>query len=821
MRKYDVNGFSLIPASGTFRDLIKELDHIIGHLKCRIVHLLPINPTPTTYGRMGRFGSPYASLDFTGINPELAEFDRNATPLDQFIELASAIHQRDGKLFIDIAINHTGWAAKLHETNPDWLLRNQDGSIHSPGAWGVTWGDLTELDHTKLELWKYLADVFLVWCRRGVDGFRCDAGYMIPIPAWEYITARVRQEFPDTVFLLEGLGGDPAITRRLLDEANMNWAYSELFQNYSRPQIEGYLKYAWGESYSDGVMVHYAETHDNNRLAATSPAYASMRTALAALTSVSGAFGFANGVEWFATEKIDVHEASALNWGAAVNQNALIKRLNLLLAIHPAFHNGAMLNFADSGSPDAILVSRTDSDGKHGVLAAINLNCTQTAHLEYSSSYAPFPDGVERVIDLISGKMIPLVHLPGGKLSLQLPSAKFVCLSSERSWLDKLAAAETDPNLTIDHLTIQAAKATLLKLLAYKNDTCLLPRDKGDFDENEVVHTLLHSPEDFLQKLDAHTTCSRVICWQWPQDIHREVMIPPDSIFLPVAPHRFRCSILIDGHVAVQTTAVKDDAGRYFAVIPPLPNDHGQGKNAQFEIRVYPEGEKAINSTASLLLLPDDVLNASVAFDRAAIYNRSRVFLQANGRGAIIHQRMELEKLESRYDAILLANLDPEIPVDRHIMWRRIRVWIVWHARRQELKHEHLHSFHVSADGGGVWEYLIPVGNGLFVELCIKMMIVQDKNAVFVTIFRHPCNAPKRLQDDVPIRVIVRPDIEDRNFHTTTKAAQGPENYWPPHIVANPRGFEFRAASTRILSIQASKGTFTPKDEWLYMIHHV
>ena len=71
----DDAGYSVIPPSGTFRDLIAELDFIIDHLGCRILHLLPINPTPTTYGRMGRFGSPYAALDFTAIDPALAVFD--------------------------------------------------------------------------------------------------------------------------------------------------------------------------------------------------------------------------------------------------------------------------------------------------------------------------------------------------------------------------------------------------------------------------------------------------------------------------------------------------------------------------------------------------------------------------------------------------------------------------------------------------------------------------------------------------------------------------------------------------------------------------
>ena len=56
-----------------------------------------------------------------------------------------------------------------------------------------------------------------------------------------------------------------------------------------------------------------------------------MRTALCALASHQGAFGFANGVEWLATEKINVHEAPSLSWGASPNQVAEIARLSRLL----------------------------------------------------------------------------------------------------------------------------------------------------------------------------------------------------------------------------------------------------------------------------------------------------------------------------------------------------------------------------------------------------------------------------------------------------------------------------------------------------------
>ena len=214
----------MIPPSGTFRDLIGELDFIMGRLGCRYLQLLPIHPTPTTYGRMGRYGSPYAALSFTEVDPALAVFDPKATPLEQFVELVDAVHARGGKILIDMAINHTGWAARLHATHPQWLTRKKDGRIQNPGAWGVVWEDLTHLDYRHQELWRYMADVLLTWCRRGVDGFRCDAGYMIPVAAWQYMIAKVRDQFPDAIFFLEGLGGRISVTRDLLNRAIFNWA---------------------------------------------------------------------------------------------------------------------------------------------------------------------------------------------------------------------------------------------------------------------------------------------------------------------------------------------------------------------------------------------------------------------------------------------------------------------------------------------------------------------------------------------------------------------------------------------------------------------
>jgi len=239
---------SVIPglndSDAELRDLTACVPHILETLGCRILHLLPIGPTPTTYARFGRFGSPYAQQDLTGIDPALVEFDERTTGVEQFQELAHAVHLRAGLVFLDIVVNHTGWGSRLMEGRPQWFHRNPDGTFHSPGAWGVTWGDLVELDNHIPELWAVVSESLLTWCRRGVDGFRCDAGYMVPLPAWQYIVARVRQEFPDCTFLLEGLGGAWEATEALLTEGGMQWAYSELFQNYGPRDVSGYLDHA-------------------------------------------------------------------------------------------------------------------------------------------------------------------------------------------------------------------------------------------------------------------------------------------------------------------------------------------------------------------------------------------------------------------------------------------------------------------------------------------------------------------------------------------------------------------------------------------------
>ncbi len=811
----DKEGYTVIPPSGTFRALKKSLTHIVDDLNCRIIHLLPINPTPTVYARMGRYGSPYASLDFTAIDPALAEFDRKATPLDQFLELVDAVHRKNAKLFIDIAINHTGWAAKIHETNPEWLLRESDGAIHSPGAWGVVWGDLTELDHKRTDLWDYLADVFLTWCARGVDGFRCDAGYMIPEKAWEFIIAKVRDQYPSAIFLLEGLGGDPELTKSLLNKANMNWAYSELFQNFSRQEIERYLPYAQNLSLTDGIIVHYAETHDNNRLASISDTYSRMRTALCALASNNGAFGFTNGVEWFAKEKIDVHESSALAWGSKVNQIAHISRLNTILIAHPAFYNGSSLKIIDTGSSSAIAFIREDSTGTNNLLILINLDCEN--RIEFMWKNTEIISRANTFVDLISEEnFVP----SAGKFkeSITMSPGQALCLSPRIEDLRLIHDIEEKSIIKPDRISMQNAIAMALDILCWRQKSKIII----DIDIAKLANSLLDDVYSFCRNVFEEKSYCPVMEWRWPEDIKRETLIPPGHIILIKAAYNFRARIVENGRILVQRDSLKSRKGYNFVLIPPL-QDVDIATLRQIKITVYAD-DRSRRESGNVVFLPNiiDPFFVDTEFSHEKIAMSDAILLSVNGRGGMCRQPLEWGGLRSRYDCILAGNLNTEHPEDRHIMWTRCRIYTDHHGRKECFSSYNLDNFHIGEDGNsGIWTFKIPLGNGIFTRFIVGLQMIKEKNQTVMNIRRDSKKEGEKnlLDDNIPVKLIIRPDIEDRNFHYETKAYLGLENIWPNNVISSIKSFVFAPSPDRKICISTTKGIFKASTEWSYAIY--
>jgi predicted glycogen debranching enzyme len=878
LTELDSAGYCVIPPSGKLRDLTSQLPHIIDSLGCRILHLLPVNPTPTTFARFGRFGSPYAALDLTAIDPALVVFDKRTTGIDQFRELTFAAHEHGAEVFLDIVINHTGWGSSLQEGHPEWFLRKPDGSFASPGAWGVTWEDLVELKHQNVPLWDTLSEIFLTWCGRGVDGFRCDAGYMVPVPAWQYVVARVQQEYPETIFLLEGLGGAWETTEALLTEGGMQWAYSELFQNYSGTAVSGYLDHCLRQAPRVGLLIHYSETHDNQRLAARGRAWSLLRNRLCALASVSGGFGFTSGVEWLAAEQIRVHDRTSMNWDSAENVVPELAKLNRLLAEHPCFFDGARLTRISPPDSPVYALLRESEEGSDQVLLLVNTLADQPAafgltvdpanssrRISKKLTTSTVPSQANRApISMLSRGVLKFANarpdltdwnellgqtkpdletLSDGSFVLHLPPAAVYCFSptsapiglsgetyrqtrARASWALK-AISQTSPVESIPQLPWRELAAAVDqnpgRFLAALNH----PPGEG------VPGNLLSE----LTKSQRASSFPRVILWT-VSDLRRVTVIPPDHWVLVQDTARFRATLKIDGVTHLQNAESIPTSVGEIACFPPRQNS----ADAFLSLERYTKLDPHINASIRFLAPKPESQQDGGSLTPEAL-SPADVVLLTNGRGGMARFRVDLGRVDSKYDCILAANLHPDLPVDRHVLVKRIRLWVNADGFLSALDFRNLRWF--TQGPPALWHFVANAGDGRTVEIQVSAKMLEARNTT-VLYFSRPTAGQasgKQLPETADVRLTARVDIEDRNFHWETKRNGGAEYHFSSNTRSLPAqsslrvktqslrdqaetgieqfiGFAFTPAADRSLRVAVDNGLYHPQPEWSENIPH-
>ncbi len=820
----DEAGFSVLPPSGKLRDLTAQVPFLLRDLGCRVIQLLPVNPTPTTYARFGRYGSPYAALNLTGIDPALVVFDKRTTGVDQFRELTYAVHQQDGRLFLDMAINHTGWGSMLQENHPEWFAREPDGTFISPGAWGTIWEDLVELKHAHVALWDELAGVFLTWCRRGVDGFRCDAGYKVPLNAWQYIINRVQEEYPETIFFLEGLGGSWESTEALLTEGGMQWAYSELFQNHTGAQVSGYLEHSNRQTERTGLLVHISETHDNDRLAARGRAWSLLRNRLSALASVSGGFGFTCGVEWLVAEKIAVHGCAGLGWGDAENIVPELRRLHELLTEHPCFFDGAKINRLSEPGAAGYVFTRESDGGEDRVLALINTDPDQAQTATFTWPWAE-PELGKKWVDLL-GQAKPALVTKGRRVTVDLPVAAAYCLSPTAR-----PVGQEGESYRLGRARAAWGLTAASQVLAVE--------DIGRFNWRDLAAEVDASPAEFLAALNtvrqseargdfvaairharANPLFPSVVEWK-AGDARRVTPVPPGFWLFVRGEHRFRAGLDLQNGQPVRNVESILAGGFHVACFPP----EEEPARARLSLELYGGEQKELTAQINF------IGNGFAA--KAALPGPEDIVLLTNGRGGMARLAVDLGRVNSKYDCALGANLHPAVPVDRQVLAKRLRVWINADGFISPLNYSSLVEF--QSGPPAVWSFVANAGDGRTVQVTMKGEMAPGRNTT-VFGFERPTQSQatgKQLPASATVHLVIRVDIEDRSFHAETKRNPGSEYHFQTHsrplneaelrmLGTEPAaaGFAFTPAADRHLRVYSDAGQYHHGGEWSENIPH-
>ena len=275
----------------------------------------------------GEAGSPYAIKDYYDVNPALAEDIDNR--LQEFKSAVDRIHEEGLKVVIDFVPNHT--ARKYHSDkapagiedfgadddstlffcrdNNYYYITNQ---LFSPGIpldsesgpynefpakatgndcfsafcgehdwyetvklnYGKDYGDGSEHFDPIPSTWLKMLHILRYWAAMGVDGYRCDMVFMVPLSFWHWVIPNVKKDFPSVIFIGEIY--DINLYRPFLDYGCFDYLYDKVNlydtlvgierHNYSAARLTDCWKAV------DGIgsrMLNFLENHDEVRFASS------------------------------------------------------------------------------------------------------------------------------------------------------------------------------------------------------------------------------------------------------------------------------------------------------------------------------------------------------------------------------------------------------------------------------------------------------------------------------------------------------------------------------------------------------------------------
>ena len=275
----------------------------------------------------GRAGSPYAITDYYDIDPDLAVNVEER--MLEFEKLVSRTHSAGLKMIIDFVPNHVARQYKsickpqgvrdlgeddntnigfdpvhnnfyycpgqqftpyfdlYHGEKESYMEKparatGNDCFHNAPGMndwyetvklnYGVDYyaGGVGHFDPIP-NTWQKMLDILLFWAGKGVDAFRCVMAEMVPAEFWAWVTAHVREQYPDIRFIGEVY--NPNEYRHyihsgfdyLYDKVGMYDAMRDVICHRRNTDA---ITWAWQQT--DDIrdhMLYFLENHDEQRIA--------------------------------------------------------------------------------------------------------------------------------------------------------------------------------------------------------------------------------------------------------------------------------------------------------------------------------------------------------------------------------------------------------------------------------------------------------------------------------------------------------------------------------------------------------------------------
>ena len=254
---------------------------------------------------------------------------------------------------------------------------NADGKIHPPYP---DWTDVAELDYANVDLRRYMIDMLKYWLTAyGVDGFRCDTAFTVPVDFWEAARVELRAINPEVVIITDS-GAKPALLSQAFDMDYAGNMYISVNQVIAGEQPASLIADSWEhtqEQFAPGSLhLHYTDHHNLTRATVR----LGLPGALAAqvlMLSLDGVPLFYNGMEvGDATESADpaLFEKLPVFWnpGGRPALRDIYRDWIKLRKTYPVFRTGEVVWLKNTAGDEVLSILRRDA--KDEFLIVLNLS---------------------------------------------------------------------------------------------------------------------------------------------------------------------------------------------------------------------------------------------------------------------------------------------------------------------------------------------------------------------------------------------------------------------------------------------------------------
>ena len=368
---YEVNIRQYTP-EGTFKAFEAHLPRL-RKMGVDVLWIMPVNPISKKL-RKGSLGSYYAVSDYMAVNPEYGS-------LDDFKHLVNEAHRQGFKVILDWVANHTGWDNVWVEQHPGWYKRNAAGELEgfnytdlSTGKKEV-WADVIGLDYAKPEVRQGMIAAMSYWVKEtGIDGFRCDVAWTLPVEFWD--EARQRLDAIKPVFMLAeadtpdlqlrafDMTYDWVLYHKLIDIAQGRADARDLAKLYTDPP----RRYPAGS-----YRMTFTSNHDENSWNGTDrELYGEGADVMAVLAATLPGMPLVySGQESGFDRRLKFFDKDQIDWGT-YRREGLYKELLALKKRHPAAltnsHEPGNMELIETGNPKVFAFRRI---GKGDVVTVV------------------------------------------------------------------------------------------------------------------------------------------------------------------------------------------------------------------------------------------------------------------------------------------------------------------------------------------------------------------------------------------------------------------------------------------------------------------